>query len=164
MLCLFQVYSKVIQLHIHMYLVHFRFFYQLLLFNGSIISDSFDPMDCSTPDFLVLRYFLEFPQTHAHWVHDTIQPSHPLSPPFPPVLNLSQHQGLFQWVSSSHEVAKVLELQLQHQSLLMFFPIKLLHNVEHSSLCHRVIPFWLSILNIVVGTWYEITPKWHECT
>ena len=121
-----------------------------------------DPRDCSTSDFLVLRYFLEFPETHAHWVHDTIQPSHPLSPPFPPALNLSQHQGLFQWVSSSHQVAKVLELQLQHQSLLVFSPIKLLHSVEQSSLCHRRIPFWSSILNIVVGTWYEITPKWHE--
>jgi len=51
-----------------------------------------------------------------HWVGDAVQPSHPLSSPSPPALNLSQHQGLFQWVTSSHQVAKVLELQLQHQS------------------------------------------------
>ena len=56
-------------------------------------------------------------QTHVHWVSDAIQPSHPLSSPSPPALNLSQHQGLFQWVSFSHQVAKVLEFQLQHQSL-----------------------------------------------
>ena len=58
----------------------------------------------------------ESTQTHVHWVSDAIQPSHPLSSPSPPALNLSQHQGLFKWVSSSHEVAKVLEFQLQHQS------------------------------------------------
>ena len=61
-----------------------------------------DPMDSSTPGFPVLHYLPEFAQTHGHWVHDAIQPSHPLSPPSPPALNFSQHQGLFQWVSSSH--------------------------------------------------------------
>ena len=54
-------------------------------------------------------------QTHVHWVGDAIQPSHPLSSPSPPSFNLSQHQGLFKWVSSSHQVAKVLEFQLQHR-------------------------------------------------
>ena len=63
----------------------------------------------------VLHHLLEFAQTHVHWVSDAIQPSHPLLPPLPPALNLSQHQDLFQWVGSSHQVAKVLELQ--HQSL-----------------------------------------------
>ena len=58
----------------------------------------------------------EFTQTHVHWVADAIQPSHALSSPSLPTSNLSQHQGLFQWVSSSHQVAKVLEFQLQHQS------------------------------------------------
>ena len=58
----------------------------------------------------------EFTQTHVHWVSNAIQPSHPLSSPSPPTFNLSQHQGLLQWVSSSHQVAKVLEFQLQHQS------------------------------------------------
>ena len=74
-----------------------------------------DPMDCSTPAFPVHHQFLEFTQPHVHRVGDAIQPSHPLSSPSPPTFNLSQHQGLFWWVSSSHEVAKVLEFQLQHQ-------------------------------------------------
>ena len=75
-----------------------------------------DPMYCSTPGLPVLHQLLEFTQTHVHWVGDAIQPYHPLSSPSPPALNLSQHQGLFQWVSSSHQVAKVLEFKLQHQS------------------------------------------------
>ena len=73
-----------------------------------------DPMDCSTPGFTVVHHVPEFAQTHVHLVGDIIQPSHPLSLPSPPTLNLSQHQGLFQCVGSSHQVAKVLELQLQH--------------------------------------------------
>ena len=76
----------------------------------------FDPMDCSMPGFPVLCQLLELTQTHVHWVGDAIQPSHPLSPPSPPTFNLSQHQGLFKWISSSHQVAKVLEFQFQHQS------------------------------------------------
>ena len=75
-----------------------------------------DPMDCSTPGFPVHHQLPELAQTHVHRVGDAIQPSHPLSSPSPPALNLSQHQSLFQWVSSSHQVAKVLEFQLQHQS------------------------------------------------
>ena len=75
-----------------------------------------DPMNCSTPGLPVHHQFLEFIQTHVHWVDDAIQPSHPLSSPSPPALGLSQHQGLFQWVSSLHQVAKVLEFQPQHQS------------------------------------------------
>ena len=69
-----------------------------------------DPMNCSMPGFPVHHYLLEFAQTHVLWVSDTIQPSHLLSPPFPLALNLSQPQGLLQWVGSSHQVAKVLEL------------------------------------------------------
>ena len=65
-----------------------------------------DPMNCSTAGFLVLHYILELAQTHVHWVSDAIQPSHPLSSPSPLALNLLQHQGLFQWVNSSHQVAK----------------------------------------------------------
>ena len=64
---------------------------------------------------------LEFTQTHVHWVGDGIQPSQPLSSPSPPTFTLSQHQGLFKWVSSSHQVAKALELQLQHQSFKWIF-------------------------------------------
>ena len=82
-------------------------------------------MDCSTPGFPVLHYLPEFAQTHVHWVCDAIQPSHPLLPPFSSVFNLSQHQGLFQWVGCSHQVTKVLELQLQHQSFQCWFPLGL---------------------------------------
>ena len=65
-----------------------------------------NPMDCSTPDLPVYHQLPELTQTHVHWVGDAIQPSHPLSFPSPPAFNLSQHQGLFKWVSSSHQVAK----------------------------------------------------------
>ena len=75
-----------------------------------------EPMNCSTPGLPVHHQLPEFTQTRAHWVSDAIQPSHPLLSPSSPALNLSQHQCLFKWVSSSHQVAKVLEFQLQHQS------------------------------------------------
>ena len=75
----------------------------LLLFTRSVVSDSLCPMDCSTPGFPVLHHPPELAQTHVHWISDAIQPSHPLSPPSPPAFNLSQHQGLFQRVSSSHQ-------------------------------------------------------------
>ena len=87
-----------------------------------------NPMD-STPGFLVHHHLLELAQTHVHWVGDSILPSHSLSSPSPPAFNLSQHQGLFQWVSYLHQVAKVLELQLQHQSFqwtfIEWFPLGL---------------------------------------
>ena len=76
-----------------------------------------DPMDYSKPGFPVLHDLPEFAQTHVHRVSDTIQPSHPPSPPSVPIFNLSQHQGPFQWVSSSPPVAEVLQFQLQHQSI-----------------------------------------------
>ena len=75
-----------------------------------------DPMNCSTPGLPVHHQLPGFTQTHAHRVSDAIQPSHPLSSPSPPALNPSQHQGLFKWVRSLHQVAKVLEFQLQLQS------------------------------------------------
>ena len=81
-----------------------------------------DPTDCSTPGFSVLHYLLEFTQTHVHRVGDAIQPSHPLSSPSPPVFNLSQHQGLFKWVSSLHQVAEVLELQLHFLEVSFNYP------------------------------------------
>ena len=73
-------------------------------------------MDHSTPGLPVYHQLPESTQAPLHWVSDAIQPSHPLSSPSPPAFNFSQHQGLFQWVSSSHQVVKVLEFQLQHQS------------------------------------------------
>ena len=82
-----------------------------------------DPIDCSTSGFPVLHYLLESSQTQIHWVDDAIQPSYTLSPSSHPALNLSQHQGLFQLVGSSHQVAKVLELQLQHRSFQWIFKV-----------------------------------------
>ena len=76
-----------------------------------------DILNWGTPGLPVHHQLPEFTQTHVHLVGDAIQPSRPLSSPSPPALNLSQCQGLFKWVSSSHQVAKVLEFQLQHQSL-----------------------------------------------
>ena len=75
-----------------------------------------DPMNHSMTGLPVHHQLLEFTQTHGHRVSDAIQPSHHLSSPSPPAPNSSQHQGLFQWVNSSHEVAKVLEFQLKHHS------------------------------------------------
>ena len=87
-------------------------------FSHSIVSDSLNslnPMNFSMPGLPVHHQLPESTQTHVHRVGDAIQPFHPLSSPSPPAFNLS-HQGLFKWVSSSHQVAKVLEFQLQHQS------------------------------------------------
>ena len=75
-----------------------------------------DPMECITPGFPVHHKHPELAPNHVHQVRGAIQPSHPLSSPAPPAFSLSQHKGLFQWVSSSHQVAKVLEFQLQHNS------------------------------------------------
>ena len=75
-----------------------------------------DPMNHSMPSLPVHHQLPESTQTHVHLVSDAIQPSRPLSSPSPPALNLSQHQGLFKWLSSLHQVAKVLEFQLQNQS------------------------------------------------
>ena len=83
---------------------------------------SCDFVDCSVPGFPVLHHLLELAQIHVHRVSDAIYPSHPLSPPSP-AFNLSQHQGLFQWVSSSHQVARVLDLELQHQSFQWIFRV-----------------------------------------
>ena len=110
-----------------------------------------DPMDCSAPGFPILHYLLEFAQTHIHGVSDAVQPSHPLSSPSPPTLNLSQHQGLFQWVGSLHLVAKVLELQhqsFQWMNIQGWFPLGLI-NLGGSSPLHlfppkfkEVVTFW----------------------
>ena len=82
-----------------------------------------NPVDCSTAGLPVLHCLLQLDQTHVHWVSDAIQPSHPPLPPSPPALTLSQHQGLLQWIGSLHQVAKVLELQLQHQSFQWIFRV-----------------------------------------
>ena len=95
----------------------------------------YDPMNRSTPGLPVHHQLPEFTQTHVHWVSDAIQPSHPLSSPSPPAPNTPLHQGLFQWVNSSHEVAKVLEFQLQHQSFQRTPRTDLLQNGLVGSSC-----------------------------
>ena len=94
-----------------------------------------DLMDCSMPGFPVPHQLLELTQTHVHWVGDAIQPSHPLSSPSPPAFNLSQHQGLFKWVSSLHQVAKVVEFQPQHQSFQWIFRTDFLQDGLAGSPC-----------------------------
>ena len=81
----------------------------------SVVSDSLWPHGLQHPGLPLHHQLPEFTQTHVHWVGDAIQPSHPLSSPSLPAFNHSQHQGLFKWVSTLHQVAKVLEFQLQHQ-------------------------------------------------
>ena len=105
------------------YIVKFSVFYLSVQFSSVTQSclTLCNPMDCSMPGLLVHHQLPELAQTHVHWVGDALQPSHPLSSPSPPAFNLSQHQGLFQWVSSSHLVAKVLEFQLQDQSFQWTF-------------------------------------------
>ena len=91
-----------------------------LLFSRQVIPNSLRPHGLHTPGFS--PYLLEFAQVHVHWIGDAIQPSHSLFPASPPtLLNLSQHQGVFQRVESSHQVARVLELHLQHQSFQWIF-------------------------------------------
>ena len=140
------MYSKVIQLYIYIYIfqiiLHYRLFWDFecsslcYMVNPCCLWNAYfnfsysaqfssatqscptlcDPMNHNMPSLPVHHQHLESTQTHVRWVGDAIQPSHPLPSPSPPALNLSQHQGLFKWVSSSHQVAKVLEFQLQHQS------------------------------------------------
>ena len=116
-----QVHSEVIQLYLYIYLFFFKFFPISVQFSSIAQScpTLCDPMNCSTPGLPVHHQLLEFTQTHVHWVGDAIQPSYPLSSPSPPAFNLSQNQGLFKRVSSSHQVVKVLEFQLHHQSFRM---------------------------------------------
>ena len=87
-----------------------------------------DPMDCSLRGFPVHHQLPESTQTHVHQVNDAIQLSHPLLSASPSTFNLSQCQGLFQWVGSLHQVAKVLEFQLQHQSFQWIFRTDFLYD------------------------------------
>ena len=80
-----------------------------------------DPLNCSMLGLPVHQQLPESTQTHVHWLSDAIKPSHPLSSPSLPAVNISQHQGLFRWISSSHHVAKVLEFQFQYQSFQWIF-------------------------------------------
>ena len=95
-------------------------------FSCSVVSNSLQPHELQHTRLSYPSSLLEFAQTHVHWVSDAIQPSHPLSSPSSPAFNFSQHQGLFKWVSSLHQVTKVLEFQLQHQSFQWIFRVDFL--------------------------------------
>ena len=92
-----------------------------------------NPKGCSMPGLPVHHQVSELAQTHVHWIRDAIQSSYPLLSPSPPAVNLSQHQGLFQWVSSLHQVAKVLEFQLQHQSCTIITFLVVICDTQWSS-------------------------------
>ena len=94
-----------------------------------------NPMDCSTPDFSGPHHLLKFAQVNVHCIGDAIQPSHPLMPSSPSALNLSQHQGLFQWVSCSHQMTKMLEFHLHHQSFQWVFGVDFPYNWLVWSFC-----------------------------
>ena len=120
------------------------------------------PMDCSIPGFPVHHQLPELTQTHVHQVGDAIQPFHPLSSTSPPAFNLSQHQGLFQWVSSLHEVAKVLELH--HQSFQWIFRTDFLYDWLVGSPCSprdsqesSPTPQFKSINSLALGFLYSST-------
>ena len=123
-----------------------------------------DPMDCIMLGFPVLHCLLEFAQTHVHWIGDAIQPSHPLSPPSPPAIYLSQHQDLFQWVGSSHQVARVLEFQLQHQSFQWIFRIDLNGLISLQSKRLRVFSSTTVWMHQFFGTQSSLWSKSHTHT
>ena len=108
-----------------------------------------DPVDHSTPGLPVHHRLLEFTQTYVHWVGDAIQPSHPLLSPSPPTFNLSQHEGLFQWVSSLHQVGRVLEFQLQPHSFQWMFRTVVLNEYSYFRMG------WLNLL-AVQGTFKSL--------
>ena len=123
-----------------------------------------DPMDCSTPGPPVHHQLMKFTQIHVHPASDAIQPSYPLLSPSPPASNLSQNQGLFQWVKSLHEVAKVLEFQRQHQSFQRTPRTDLLQNGLVGSPCSprdsqesSPIPQFKSISSSVLSFLYSPT-------
>ena len=129
-------------------------------------------MDRSMPGFPILHQLLDFAQTHVHWVGDDSQPSHPLLPPSSPDLNISQHQGLFQWVGSLHQVTKILELQLQHQPFQWIFRVDFLQvyspsfkfllqkvcspSFLQSSLMHGHSPIFLSLCEFMEWYYWQV--------
>ena len=121
-LSLLHVFLRVFLLCNFFCFLQFLYFPLSLLYFISYFHLQFSPMDCSKPGFPVHHQHPELAQTHGHWYGDAIQPFHSLLPASP-ALSLSQHQGVFQWVSSLHLVAKVLELQLQDQSFQRIFRV-----------------------------------------
>ena len=128
-------------------------------FSRSVILPFCNHMDCSTPGFPIYHQLRALAQTHVHWVGEAIQRSHPLSSPSPPAFNLSSIKS-FQWVSSSHQMAKVLELLLQHQSQWIFgtdfhrvdwFDLLAVQGTLKSLLQHHSSKIWI--------LWYKIIGK-----
>ena len=119
-------------------------------------------MNCSTPGLPVHHQLPESTQTHVHCFGDAIQPSHPLLSPSPPALNLSQHPGLFKWVSCLHQVAKVWEFQLQHQSI-QWAP-RTRNRFKGLDLTDRVPDeLWTEVHDIVQETGIKIIPMEKKC-
>ena len=145
----------------------------LSLFSGNYIQFSSvtqlcltlcNPMDCSMPGFPVHHQLQELAQTHVHWVGYVIQPSHPLLSPSLPAFNLSQHQGLFKWVSSLYQVANVLQSQLQHQFFQWIFRTNFLEDWPLWSPCNprdsqesSPTPQFTSINSSVLSFLYSLT-------
>ena len=113
-----------------------------------------NPMGGNMPSFPIFHHLPEFAQTHVHWVSDAIQPSHPLSPPSPLVFNLSQHQAPFQWVDSLHQVAKGLELQLQH--LYIYTVLYMVYIRRLTGIVKRGLwILWEQLISIANLSWVE---------
>ena len=125
-----------------------------------------DSTNCSMPGFPDLHCLPEFAQIHVHWVGDAIQPSHLLSSPSPPALNLSQHQGLFLWVSSSLQVAKVLELSASvlPMNIQGWFPLELTDLILLSKGLSRVFSSTTIWKRQFFGTQPFLWSKSHICT
>ena len=122
-------------------------------------------MDCRTPGVPINHQLPELAQTHIHRVSDVIQQSHPLSSPSP-AFNLSQHQGLFQWVSSLHQVAKVLEFQLQPQSFQWIFRTdsKLEKDYDKAVYCHTAYLIYMQSISCKMPCWmnHKLESRWLE--
>ena len=137
-----------IQVYINLFKSYY-FFLQSVQFSLSVMSDSLQHMDCSIPGFPVHHQLPELAQTHVHWVGDDIQTSHPLLSLSPPAFNLSRHQGLFQWVSSSHQVAKILELQ--HQPFQWLLNVDFLSSTTEHHFCFGLaVSFFIELLVIAL--------------
>ena len=131
-----------------------------------------DPKNRSTPGLPVHHQLPKFTQTHVHrvsaqthvrWVSDAIQPSHPLSSPSPPALNLSQHPGLFQWVSSSHQVAKVLEFQLQHQLFYLLYDYLNVCCYTFQGLGQQMTRLWVAGVSLWLACLCGVTARDSHC-
>ena len=143
----------------------------LLLFSHLVVSDSFDPKDCSMPGLPVPHHLPKFAQVHIHCIGDSIQPSHPLMLSSPSALNLSQHRWLFHWVGCLHQETKILELQLQHQSfqcliIIVIFKCTAEWHWVYSHYCTTTtsIQFWNSYMlqnrnSVPINHWLLICPS-----